>query len=263
MLSMKLSVADSKRMNVAINALAKENGKELLEVLKSEIRLFAADLAQNTKPEGKDKDAQQRGMANVEGRIRQIYLTSPIVSVIIEKQGLGVGTRKHGQAKFAALMESKKYKEVQKYLDSVVPFLNITVGKFDKGELHKAQRKQARVTKRMLVVTGVAGLGVYIRREQKKVGFAKSGFATAARYLGGTRGIPGWVTRLKGAGWGRVYGTNEKPNVELGNRTRYIRQALDKRGENRAISFRTRSIEGRVFKAIDYNARKATRKINS
>lgn len=67
----------------------------------------------------------------------------------------------------------------------------------------------------------------HIARQQKKAGLAKGGWATCARLLGGTRGIPGWVSRHKKAQGSIIDQTKGKdPSVTLVNGVPYSREIL-------------------------------------
>src|SRR6266853_5635650 len=78
-------------------------------------------------------------------------------------------------------------------------FKNTTIDNFDGRAAHRQLRNnQGRIPpsqKPVMIVRDSQKLKTYVASEQKKVGFGKGGWATCARVLGGTRGIPGWVSR--------------------------------------------------------------------
>jgi hypothetical protein len=51
-----------------------------------------------------------------------------------------------------------------------------------------------------MIVKDAQKLKTYVVTETKKVGFGKGGWAACARALGGTRGIPGWISRQNAPG---------------------------------------------------------------
>ena len=96
----------------------------------------------------------------------------------------------------------------------------------------------------------------YVRTASKKVGFGKSGWATVARTLGGTRGIPGWVSRNKGPGAVQdMTGDRDNPRIVMSNSVRYINLILRQSEINKALMFQ----QERMQKAIQIKLREAKR----
>lgn len=237
-----------REMNRAIQRLTDAAGKTAKEVLVSQSRLFCADLAYNTRPIGKAASLGQDMKRRIAERIDFIYLpVGAAVNMLKDKnEALAVvfqkAIRRRNYAQASALMNKT-------FADSW------TVGEFDGGDLHREQRFKRRVRRRMVVVNK-GRITEYKRQEVKQAGFAKGGFATAARQLGGVRGIPGFATRQTAPGHGSVTGDKRALTVTISNSVRYLRKALDQSAEDRAIRHRVRAINS-VLK------RMATRRFKS
>lgn len=221
-------------MNRAIQRLADAAGKTARDVIVPQSRLFCVDLAYNTRPIGKGASIGAELKRKIAERIDFIYL--PI--------GAAVNMLKEKDEKVAIVFQKalrkRHYSQATALLHRYFPG-SWSVGPFDGGDLHKDQRFKRRVTKRR-VVTEKGKLTAYKRKEVKQAGFAKGGFAAAARDLGGHRGIPGFATRQPAPGNASVTGTGKSLTVRIVNRVRHIRHALDDVGEARAIRHRVKSI---------------------
>lgn len=99
----------------------------------------------------------------------------------------------------------------------------------------------------------------YIAEVQKRIGYAKSGWAQCAREIGGisgdgARGIPAYAKRHKGGNFNvRDHSNDEQePYYEMTNTTPYIRKLLDNGSETTAMNIaRERMIKSleKVFQA--------------
>jgi hypothetical protein len=248
-----LRFVDIAELNSAMQKLADAAGSTVREVLPAQMRLFAADLAMNTRPVGKTASAAESGRANVDKRIRYIYPSVGMMADLLTPYGERV---KKG---FIARVKKKDFVNAAKILNDIFPS-TYAVGEFDGGELHKKQQFTRRVEKRLVVVNYPKVEG-YIRDTKKLVGFAKGGFATAARQLGGTRGIPGFASRQNAPGTGSVTGDGKTLTVTIKNEVRYIKEALDEHGEARAIEFRKRAVESVLKRMMDRKIRKSSKSL--
>lgn len=226
--------SDIAELDSAIQKLADAAGTTAREVLPAQMRLFAADLAFNTRPIGKTAAAQKEGQEKVERRITAVY---PSVGMMAELLGQKEERLKNA---FIASIKKKEYAPAARLLNDIFA-AKYTIGEFDGGDLHKKQQFTRRVDQR-LVVINFTKVTQYIRETKKLVGFAKGGFAAAARQLGGVRGIPGFATRQPAPGSGSVTGDGKTLTVTMTNGVRYIEDALDAHGEARAIEFRQKAV---------------------
>ena len=241
-------------MNRAIQRLADEAGKAAREVLVSQARLFCADLAFNTKPIGKTAAAGKKLKEDIASRIDFIYL--PVGAAVNMLKGRDASLA----AVFQKALRQQNFAQAAAIMNRMFGGTSWSVGPFDGGDLHKKQRFRKRVTQRM-VVTEKGRLTAYKRAEVKLAGFAKGGFATAAKQLGGTRGIPGFATRQNAPGVGSVTGDGKSLLVKIENRVRYIREALDDGGEDRAIRHRVKSINSVLKRMATRRFKKASRSL--
>ena len=249
-LEIKAHPGDLAALNLTLNRLAEGTGKTLKEVLPSQMRLLAADLASVTSPKGKGTRDNAKAMEKVIARISDVY---PHPGAVVKKlQQVNQGAA----GKFASFLTSRKVASAQKILNEFLPSLNITIGAFDGGSLHQSQREQKKITRRLLVA-GYTRVASYAKKTARKVGFAKGGFATAASQLGGVRGIPGFATRQKSPGTGIVTGDGKTLTVTMTNGVKYLRNALNSADESRAITHRTKQIESTLKRIQDRKVRQA------
>lgn len=184
---------DNHALNRALNRVVLEVGADLGPTVKRSARLATVELAFRTQPYGKSAQVQAKGKAAVERDIRRVY-TNPGFAYRRIKE-------KHLAALFWAVLQAGDIREANAVLRRAgLPPLEA----WDDGAAHQAARDRGRVPDRTtpIALTPAANkrLAAYIKKQQKNVGFAKGGFAACARLLGGTRGIPGWVSRQKSPG---------------------------------------------------------------
>jgi hypothetical protein len=223
-------------LKAAIQKLADASKKPIEQELKKQMRLFAVDLAANTNPAGAGDAAKAKGDENISKRIKSIYYDLGVGYEILEMHKEGYG------AAFLSMVKKRKFSEAAGFL-SKFSRKKFTIGRFDGGKLHRDQRfSRGRVKNRMIVLNFKA-VEAYIKKVQRTVGFAKGGFAAAARQLGGPRGIPGFASRQKAPGTGAVTGAGNTLSVTMTNGVRHIRLALTAAGEAKAMDFRRRQIE--------------------
>lgn len=259
-ISIELHSRDTNKLNSVINQLAVETGQTLREVLPSEMRLLAVGLASQTTPQdglttgltGREATAARNG--GRESRMNSvramIFLIYPPIGWVVKD----MAKKNHGAAgSFAAAMDKKNYVRAQKLLNEFLPEMGYTIRGFDGGALHKAQAGR-RITQRILSPSNQAA-NAYANRAVKMVGFVKGGYATGARQLGGTRGIPGYASRHNAPGTGTVRGDGSSLTVTLTNDVKYARKAIRPSAISKVLDFRERQITNRLEKI-------QTRKIN-
>jgi hypothetical protein len=81
-------------------------------------------------------------------------------------------------------------------------------------------------------------LSAYIKTEVARVGEGKAGWAACAKILGGTRGLPQWVTRHAGKIAGGFVGKNysgQIKTVRLENQVRYAQNLLSPGDKAQAV----------------------------
>lgn len=254
--TIELSPRDATRLNTEINRLAEQTGQTLRQVLPAQMRLLATDFSYVTREKGDQKSDKGVAENRVAIVIGAVY---PSVGWVVNRLKRVNGDIADG---FVAAWNKRKWQNAQAILDKNLPRLRITIGKFDGGALHEKERWKKRVTHRLLVTGSYNSVGVYMRKIQKRIGFAKAGFAAAARDLGGTRGIPGWVTRHKGSpGSGRVTGDGKTLQVTMTNNVKYIRKAFKTVDESAALKFRADQVTSVLQRIQDRKVKAAMRKM--
>lgn len=258
------------------------------EILRSQARLLARDLAFQTQPYGKDKSAQDVGERAVEREIRRVYKSageialSDKLSYAIRNAPLAGGraalARKTGKRTqnpdqaaraFVWLIQRGKYAQARNLLKRVgvaePEITNIPIGKMDGGQAHQSARHGARkkVSRNQLPLRIVADkqINSYINKIKKNVGIAKAGWASGARLLGGTRGILKWVTRNMGRGGGGYVidqaDHKSQPRVTLYNNVPWIDKNLNEAQKERAVKAQYDKMLIAIDKAMRAEARSA------
>lgn len=213
-------------------------------------RLCAVSLATQTQPFGTGTDAQLLGQRAVVRDIRKVYaLPSDVFPEFPNKQAAGA---------FWRAVQAQDWARATGILRRDCPrFRNLEIRPFDAGAAHRANRNnRGRISKSqsyIFIVQNADHLKAYINAEFKLVGFAKAGWAACARPLGGTAGLPGWITRHKAPG--RVeqrYGKGAA-EIVLVNQVTYASEVLSEAQKRVAVE-----IAGdRLFKALVIEERKA------
>ncbi len=160
-------------------------------------RLAAVSCAFQAQPFGIDEKAQALGVVATTRDIYRVYTTAGKVYDAFPNEG---------QAKvFWFHFSNQHYSEAQGVMNKLCPKFNGTqIDSFDGGAQHRQLRNnQGRIPasqKPVMIVKDAQKLKSYVVTETKKVGFGKGGWAACARALGGTRGIPGWISRQNSPG---------------------------------------------------------------
>ena len=171
-------------------------GRTLESLVKQEARGLAVELARNTKPFGFSDKARKRGEKAVAKDINKVFATPAQAYQTAKAADMTAADR------FWAHIQNRKFAAARKALAaSPSKWKDLPVGRLD-PKLHKASRTgpQANVTRRepAQIVTSGKALDAYIKRTQKRVGFAKGVWLKAAKAIGGrVRGAAQWASRHK------------------------------------------------------------------
>jgi hypothetical protein len=202
-------------------------GASLAEEIIRTARLVAVSVAHSTQPYGKDAATKATGERRVKNDINRVFTTpSGVFGIIEKKSGTGAANR------FWAAHKASDNAAMKNIMDSESLGLGI-IQKPDKS-IHQARRNKSsgRVTNKnpTHMVTDTRARDRYIAERQRKVGFAKSGWAAAADACGGHRGIPQWASgRHKGRapGGAIIERDSVHPRVVLYNNVSYIDRVSD------------------------------------
>jgi hypothetical protein len=112
------------------------------------------------------------------------------------------------------------------------------------------------------VLAGDKTLETYIAKKQKMVGLAKSGWASAAREMGGARGIPSWAKRWTNTGSATdKTGNGNMQSVIIESKVKYASQALPDGEEAHALRIAADRLVKGLQQAKDKRIAKANSKI--
>ncbi len=161
-------------------------------VLHQAARLVAVSLAYQAQPFGIDEKSQALGVVATTRDIYRVYATPGKAYDDIQDKGAAAG--------FWKAVKTSAWDRAAKILNREGSRLKGTlIDNFDGGAQHRQLRNnQGRIPesqKPVMVVKNPSAVKTYVATETKKVGFGKGGWASCARALGGTRGIPGWISR--------------------------------------------------------------------
>jgi hypothetical protein len=189
-------------------------------------RLISVELSKRAQPFGIDSQARAKGEGATAGDIWRCYATTSDVFLSFPEKRQG--------ARFWRAIKSGNFGLAQSIMHAHCSrFANKEIKPFDGGAGHRSVRNnRGRVSKRqdpLFVVQTPRNLTAYVKTEVYRVGEGKAGWAACAKILGGTRGLPQWVTRHAGKiapGFvGKNYSGNVK-TVRLENQVSYAQNLL-------------------------------------
>jgi hypothetical protein len=227
------------------------------EELRRAGRAIAVSLATSAQPYGIADSARQKGEAATAGDIRRCYATPGNVFEAFTNDGKA--------SSFWKAIKSGNFSTAQKIMQRDCPrFANKEIKPFDGGAGHKSvQNARGRVSERqepLFVVQTTRDLSAYVNKEVSHVGEGKGGWAACAKILGGTRGLPHWVTRHAGKRSGGAvleqFGGNIK-TITLINRVKYASEILSNTDKRTAIRIAIDRLTKGIFRA-ELSARRST-----
>lgn len=239
--SIKLEPKSEVAFYRALQKMVDVVGETASDVMRQQGRLLCADFSYHCRPRGKSAADAKAHRMHIAEWISYIYRTpQEAFSKLKHDASLPVALQ------FLRNWKRRNYAECEKILTQhSKASWRWKIGPFDGGKLHKDEEAGKRLSTVLVLIPGQkAARNAYIRKIQARVGFAKSGFASAAEMLGGTRGFPAWVKKNAGPGFGSVTrAPGGRLILTIENRVRHIRPALDRSGERYAIKFRTKQMQ--------------------
>jgi hypothetical protein len=234
------------KLEKAFKQLLQNSQRDAEEILQQQARLFCMDLIHVTQPFGKSLKSKRTGENAVGRDIGRVYLTEHDLYKMIRK------TSKEQAGAFYYHVKKGDYVTASKIASS----LNIKIEGFDGGKEHKQNRKAGRVRRPVKKkFAPVKDVRKYATEVQKRVGFAKAGWAHAAAKLGTGR-VPAWIKRHKGNLGTAVVGKRGNiSQVTIINNVSYIGKLVDNYHILKALNTRARAIEKLVKKVIEINAK--------
>jgi len=237
----------------ASDALFKKMGwtlkNSLPGYLKQEARLVAVSLAFQTQPFGDSATSQAVGQVATSRDIYRVYTTPGSAFKDIQDAGAAKG--------FWKAVSTSAWDLAAKILSREGNALKLTpIQSFDGGSQHRQLRNnQGRISasqKPVMIVRNPSALKSYVAAEQKKVGFGKGGWAACARALGGTRGIPGWISRQPAPGTVVEQYSQIRSSVVMTNQVPYASEILTAVGKQQAISIAIDRLRRSILAALRF-----------
>jgi len=214
--------------------------------LKQEARLVAVSLATQTQPFGISATSQAVGQVATSRDIYRVYATPGKAFADLPTSQTAISKKMkefkfNPQKAFWSAVSKSKWDAAKTILSAFgVVFKSTPIQAFDGGKQHRQLRNnQGRIPqsqKPVMIVKNPSALKSYVAAEQKKVGFGKGGWAACARALGGTRGIPGWISRQASPGVVVEQYAAEKSSVIMTNQVPYASEILSPAGKQEAIA---------------------------
>ena len=249
-----------------IQRLALDLKLDIAVVLKRLGRLEAVSFARSTQPYTTGEDfasSLKAGQGAVDRDIRRLFKTGGAVYAEIKASGdKPLADAFYSQYQVGKI-KGKKGAEVlmQK---SNTKYKTLKIERKINASLHKESRDgRGRVARNRLpkqVVAGDKALEAYIKKKQAMVGLAKSGWASAAREMGGARGIPSWAKRWTNTGSATdKTGSGNMQSVIIESKVKYASQSLPAGEEENAL----RIAADRLRKSLEEAKEKRIAKANS
>ncbi len=217
-------------------------------------RLAAVSCAFQAQPFGIDEKAQALGVVATTRDIYRVYATPGKAYDDIQDPG--------AQAGFWKAVKTSAWDRAAKILNREGSRLKGTlIDNFDGGAAHRQLRNgQGRIPssqKPVMVVKNSQTLKSYVASETKKVGFGKGGWAACARALGGTRGIPGWISRQDSPGTViENYGATAM-SVTMTNQVPYASEILSPSQKQEAVRIAFDKLRASIQIALRHNGKAA------
>ncbi len=218
--------------------------------LRQEARLVAVSLAIQTQPFGSSATSQAVGQVATSRDIYRVYATPGTAWKDISDA--------RAQAGFWKAVKTSAWDRAAKILNQSAARLKSTlIDNFDGGAQHRQLRNnQGRIPvsqKPVMIVKDPQKLKSYVTAEQKKVGFGKGGWSACAKVLGGTRGIPGWVSRQQSPGTVIENYKAERSSVIMTNDVPYASEILSPSQKQEAISVAMDRLRKSILTALRFS----------
>jgi hypothetical protein len=252
---------DQMRFDRAIKKLVLLSDEPVEDILKSQGRLFAVDAAKFTERFGSKASIGRGHKKRVEDDVGRVYKNAKnAIGLIARHMGKKSGIRFANYIRRRNLAKAEQMVEVAGLSGKYYDGRKVNVIMFDGGKAHERLKGGGMKGKPPVnLVCDYPKVKKYRNAEKKKVGFLKSGWADAARDLGGTRGIPAYVNKGHArSGRGSVTGRSHKAVLYVANFAKYI---FNNTNASKLFKLRIKKIEALIVRMIRSKAKKITRKV--
>jgi hypothetical protein len=254
---------DDSRLQEALKRWMVLKGKGVSDALKKATRLICVNLAYQTQPFG-DEQGKQQGKKAIIRDLNYIFVTLNAQSMAYFQDVMGgsnrrlVLRRKDGTAWITDTDTYMTKGQMKAFHQSMR-----TPGRGNvKNASSKRQTKDnGRHQERPRGVVSQSDMTSYMQSVLKKSGIAKGGWAACAKILGGSRGIPQWVTRHAGKRAGGMVNDqsmrNKDPRITFTNMVPWVSKVLSPGQGQRALDIAKYKIVKEIDTAIKYSSKVA------
>jgi len=264
-ISVRLKSSDLTRTIKSFPEQIKRTGES---VLRQESRQFAKELARWTLPIGLGDDAWRKLANKIASEIRRVIVSPRRLYEAVET----ADGKPFADALWALLQGKPGGRRgtrniVQHLARSRSATAKLILGGNVRPEAVKALRTGPwgnipTGTSDRMIVTNTARIDAFIKRMQRRVGFAKGGWSAAARSLSGrnVQGIPQWASYGRHKAPGSGIFTKPGKRIRLTNEVDYSRKALPPSCEQRAKFNAQRNLRLALTHAVNALAAKQFRR---
>jgi hypothetical protein len=230
-------------------------------------RVVAATMATHTLPFGHGSERPETFMVVVEGDVKR-------AQVMQDELGLAYEEFKKQDESLAKLLwhaiKSGKKSLQRRLIEDLTIAAGMTRGKVDKAVHEKARTTKKKgvpkkhVPRHIITSGGKSALDSFAKRKQKRIGYAKAGWAAAAKSLGGAvskrEGFQAWYNtgqHKDARGASNVDGKASSLVITLVNQVPYIQAALPPSLYQMALSKIERNVATAIAKKIKARTKKA------
>jgi hypothetical protein len=237
---------DTDQMRNALNRLSVYQRKDLPTLVQQSARRVAVNLSRGTAPFGFNLGAKTKVDKAIVGDVFKVFDSVPSVAGRMDEER---------RKQFAFLEANRSPAVVSQFLRENGIDLRYSKSA-TVGEMKKTQggRKRQPRNQRPRVVAPLERVSKLLEKLQRRVGLAKHGWALCARRLGGTRGIPAWVTRSKGrpqAGSVSVTQLAGSTSVAMTNHVPYISSLTSNQTMRRAMQREADFLTNQVSRELE------------
>lgn len=256
---MEVTGADLRAFEGTLIAWRLQFGKSIQETLRKQARLICVNLAYNTQPYGLDDAALKVGQRATARDISRVYLSMTRIFNVIQ-------ARSESAAKgFIKSVKTGNLTHAREIMTAfgLGEFSSVPIGPFD-ASIHndlRLKNRRGRIPKNLkprLIVTDPRALTAYQKKMAKRVGYGKSGWATCADQLGGSRGIPLWAKRHRAPATVQDFsGSGDNPRIVMTSQVKYIDTILPENMRTDALEKQRTKMQKEIRLALARSARNA------
>lgn len=254
---------DDRRLQDALKRWMALKGKSVSEALRKATRLICVNLAYQTQPFG-DTEGRIRGKEAITRDLNYIFVSLNSQSMAYFQEVMGgtnrrlVLRRKDGTVWITDTDTYMTRGQMKAFHQSMrTPGRGNVKNANSKNQTRDIGRHQERPRG----VVSQADMTGYMQSVWKKSGIAKGGWAACAKILGGSRGIPQWVTRHAGKRAGGMVNDQsmraKDPRITFTNMVPWVSKVLSPSQGQRALDIAKYKIVKEIDTAIEKSSKMA------